>query len=343
MFTNIQIQRGIWFIGGVVVSTSMYFALVAFAWTGPVASPPNNNATAPLNVSSAGQVKSGGLELNTGGATNGLIVNGKLCLNGYSGSKCINDWVQAVGQWTTSGNDIYNNNLGYVSIGTTTPLRPLFIQTAIPGGMVGYLNTNPNGFTSFDLFNESSVLALSFGHGNSGTGSQFANLNYINGNNYSPISFQQNNIEVMRVHSNLNVGIGTSSPFQKLSVVGNAYINGTLTVTGVVTGAAFNPSDERLKKNIEAIASSTALAKVMALQPVTYNWIDTSKPTTTQIGFIAQQVQKIIPEIVYTDPNTTLEAVDYARITTILVGAVQSQQEQIKELSAEVAALKASR
>lgn len=47
---------------------------VQAAWQGPTASPPNANAEAPLNVSSAGQSKAGGLILNTGGATNGLVV-----------------------------------------------------------------------------------------------------------------------------------------------------------------------------------------------------------------------------------------------------------------------------
>ncbi len=47
----------------------------ALAWHSPTASPPGNNVAAPLNVSSVGQTKAGGLMLNTGGAANGLIVD----------------------------------------------------------------------------------------------------------------------------------------------------------------------------------------------------------------------------------------------------------------------------
>jgi len=44
-------------------------------WTSPTAAPPGNNAAAPLNISSTGQTKAGGLILNTGGAANGLIID----------------------------------------------------------------------------------------------------------------------------------------------------------------------------------------------------------------------------------------------------------------------------
>lgn len=89
---------------------------------------------------------------------------------------------------------------------------------------------------------------------------------------------------------------------------------------------------------------------VLALNPVTFNWIDPTQPTSTQLGFIAQQVQKLVPEIVTTNPSTTMKAVDYARVTPLLVGGMQAQQAQIdaqqKEidaLTAEVTALKAAR
>ncbi len=55
----------------------MTFLVVNLVWgfTEPSASPPNSNVPAPLNVGSSGQSKSGGLILNTGGATNGLLVD----------------------------------------------------------------------------------------------------------------------------------------------------------------------------------------------------------------------------------------------------------------------------
>ena len=95
-------------------------------------------------------------------------------------------------------------------------------------------------------------------------------------------------------------------------------------------------SDERLKDNISSIADSTALADVLALNPVTFNWKNSLMGTTTQIGFIAQQVQQVVPEIVSTDASTTMEAVDYSRVTPLLVGAAQAQEQKIDALQTQV-------
>jgi len=57
-----------------VLTMSFLVGYLAFAWTGPTASPPEGNVPAPLNVGNVAQTKVGGLILNTGGAPTGLIV-----------------------------------------------------------------------------------------------------------------------------------------------------------------------------------------------------------------------------------------------------------------------------
>ena len=69
---------------------------------------------------------------------------------------------------------------------------------------------------------------------------------------------------------------------------------------------------------------------------MTYHWIDPNKGTDNQIGFIAQDVQKVIPEVVHTDPSTTYESVDYAKFAPVLVGSIQ-------ELNAKVDAQQKNR
>ena len=64
--TNIAVLALIGFIASVSL---------VYAWTGPTGTPPANNVSAPLNVSSTAQSKVGGLIINTGGAANGLIVS----------------------------------------------------------------------------------------------------------------------------------------------------------------------------------------------------------------------------------------------------------------------------
>jgi hypothetical protein len=64
------------FLFAFAITLGIFGATAAIAWTGPSASPPSGNASAPLNTSATGQVKAGGLQLNTGGAATGLIVGG---------------------------------------------------------------------------------------------------------------------------------------------------------------------------------------------------------------------------------------------------------------------------
>ena len=62
-------------VSKVAILSGVLIALQSFAFTEPTQAPPLGNVPAPLNVGSSGQSKAGGLILNTGGATNGLIVD----------------------------------------------------------------------------------------------------------------------------------------------------------------------------------------------------------------------------------------------------------------------------
>jgi hypothetical protein len=57
-------------------------------------------------------------------------------------------------------------------------------------------------------------------------------------------------------------------------------------------------SDSRIKKNIQNIEDDSALQKILAIQPKTYNYVDMMKSTSNVYGFIAQQVREVIPEAV---------------------------------------------
>ncbi len=91
-------------------------------------------------------------------------------------------------------------------------------------------------------------------------------------------------------------------------------------------------SDRRFKKNINPIPPTTALQDVLSLQGVTFNWIKDNQPS---IGFIAQDVQKIVPQIVSADQQGYL-SVDYSKITPILVQAIKEQEKQIQSQQQEI-------
>ncbi len=121
-----------------------------------------------------------------------------------------------------------------------------------------------------------------------------------------------------------NVGIGTNSPQYKLDV--NGQIRSS---DGVLTS-----SDARLKQNITTIGS--ALDKVLWLRWVYFDRKDSSnKWVGSEIGFIAQEVEKIFPGLVATD-NKWYKSVAYSNITAILVEAVKEQQSIIEEQNTQI-------
>jgi len=74
------------------------------------------------------------------------------------------------------------------------------------------------------------------------------------------------------------------------------------------------------------------LAKVMDLQPVYFNWNAESAGTPEHSGFIAQQVQQIMPEVISTDPTTGLLSIGYSELIPAVVGAMQEMQAEITTL-----------
>jgi hypothetical protein len=110
------------------------------------------------------------------------------------------------------------------------------------------------------------------------------------------------------------------------------------------------PSDEKLKKNIQPIQSS--LSKILALQGVSFNWKEDiwpskAKQNPQEIGLIAQDVEKIVPEVVVeqqlipdyeNNPNetVTIKAVKYENLVALLIEGMKEQQEQINTLKQTV-------
>jgi len=109
--------------------------------------------------------------------------------------------------------------------------------------------------------------------------------------------------------------------------------NGMATIAGTLT----QNSDIRLKKNIVPLKNS--LEKLKNLTGYTYNWKDSAKGNSEQIGFIAQEVEKEFPQLVNTDQKG-IKSVAYSNMTAVLVQAIKEQQQQIKTLEDENAQLK---
>ena len=133
------------------------------------------------------------------------------------------------------------------------------------------------------------------------------------------------------------------------TVSGDETVGGTLGVTGTssfgtvnvvnltVSGTFTNNSDKRLKRNIEPLTNS--LQTVMQLNPVSYEKKANLTSTDYLIkenGFIAQDLQKVLPILVNTDKSKdSLLSINYVAIIPILTQAIQEQQKQIEALKAQ--------
>ncbi len=109
---------------------------------------------------------------------------------------------------------------------------------------------------------------------------------------------------------------------------------GTFTASGNII-AYGSPSDKRLKENIKPIKS--ALDKVSKLQGVTFNWkkSDSILNIKEDVGFIAQDVQKVIPELVREDKDGML-SMRHQGITPILLEAIKELKAEIEELKKQI-------
>ena len=99
---------------------------------------------------------------------------------------------------------------------------------------------------------------------------------------------------------------------------------------------AYASSDERLKDNIELI--SNPIEKVQSLKGVTWDWnsnADILQQTLPNVGVIAQDVEKVLPQLVI-DRDNGFKGVDYAKLTGLLIEAVKDQQKQIDELKSKL-------
>ena len=226
---------------------------------------------------------------------------------------------------------------GNVGIGTTAPDAPLHASggTAMTAG---WNRTSTLQATyPVQVFNSNATKWAGIGY-------DFANAMrfWVNA---SSNDVSNTGTSAMTILNNGNVGIGTTSPGEVLDVIGNARFSaitagasaGALhyTATGVLTT---NTSDRRLKKDIVSLAPT--LDKVMQLRSVSFVWKDDPNRKHKDLGFIAQEVEQIFPEIVFTNPNDGYMGVNYDRFISVLTKAMQEQQEIINDLKSENALLK---
>jgi len=124
---------------------------------------------------------------------------------------------------------------------------------------------------------------------------------------------------------NGKVGIGVESPTYALEIPNNSGVTGTARANAFVTY-----SSRKLKKNINKIQDPLNI--VNGLRGVTFDWKDTDK---REIGLIAEEVHKVLPEVVCYDNNRPA-ALDYPKLTALLIECVKELQTKIDFLEKKV-------
>ena len=129
------------------------------------------------------------------------------------------------------------------------------------------------------------------------------------------------------------VGIGTSTPAYNLDIAGTAQASTFQT-----------SSDERFKSNVLPLTG--VLPKLNNIHPVSFDWSDLYKTLGRatpgrQVGLIAQDVEKVFPELVSSLGAERYRDIDYGRMSAILLQAIKEQQAELETLRTELAQFKA--
>ena len=117
------------------------------------------------------------------------------------------------------------------------------------------------------------------------------------------------------------------------------YAASSITSLNVTTGGLLTTasSDISLKKDITNL--NYGINEVLKLNPVSFYWIDNDYGTTREIGFVAQEIEEVVPEVVTENNLTKLKAVNYDKITSLLTKAIQEQQTIIEDLKLRIETL----
>ena len=283
-----------------------------------------SNPTELLDIN--GTAKMTGFKLPTGASAGHVLI---------SDANGVGTWQAAssAGGWTDGGSNVYLTTIGdKVGIGTTNPLSKLSVggnggsQATIYGGAIG-----DNSFGVYGGASTSSAYGVygsasgSSGRGVSGYASGSA-LYGVHGSawddgevtNYGGY-FQARGTTGRGVYG---AGSGTSG----IGVYGNGVSSDFWAQHGTYDG----PSSIRWKSNIVEIANP--LEKLAVIRGVYFDW-DEEHGGGHTVGMIAEEVGKVLPEIVvYEENGIDAKGMDYSKITPLLVEAIKALQKRVEEL-----------
>jgi hypothetical protein len=168
-------------------------------------------------------------------------------------------------------------------------------------------------------------------------------ISFRNNQNVNPFGVG-NKLPVMTFQANGRVGIGTLQPTSGSGCTGNVYnrpilldVNGVISSSGTLLS-----SDKRFKQNIKPV--DDALSLIRRLQGTKYEFRteefkDRNFPQGNQYGFIAQDVEKVIPEMAF-ENSDGYYVMNYTMLIPVLTEAIKQQDKTITEQATTITELR---
>lgn len=319
-----------------------------------------NTMTPKANLDVVGKIQCSD-DLNVGGF---ITVGGGLSLTNVSatGNLVTSGNISATGNTPTSGNISAGRNIissGNVGIGVLNPTNRLNIASNVPYANLTSASLRTTAQLHISQTTGTGSLYIANGYtGGVGTGSVIQTSDYYSNEDHGTtlflnpfggsVSFGTNTWHTSSEGAlRLNFGINShthyqtrdkhifrkatsSSPPYGETDIFTIHNDGSIVAIGDVT--AF--SDARVKTNIIEIDSP--LEKIMKMRGVYYNRIDDSNISPARhVGVIAQEVERVLPEVVLTDTSEAKhKSVAYGNIVALLIQGMKAQQSTIEGMQA---------
>jgi hypothetical protein len=136
-----------------------------------------------------------------------------------------------------------------------------------------------------------------------------------------------------KVSTNGEVYITPANRTKSVYIYTDLYVNKDLYVTGNI----YNPSDVKLKENIEPISDSK-IENLFDLEPVEYKLKSDTK-NKKHYGLIAQDLEKVYPELI-SDSNLGFKTVNYMELIPLLLLKMKNMQKEIDDLREQIGSIK---